>query len=442
MVMKKVLVSFLSVATLLTSSVTLTTVAADLPDRIVAVVGNELILKSELDERELMVHSQYPESRKDPQLRKRLLDNLVDQKILLTKAKIDSVKVDEGAVDAVANERFTAIRSGFPNLGDMEARFGKPSSRLKQDIRNDILEQQLVDNLRRKHVKDVTVTYEETMSFYEKEKDRLAPVPEGVSVSQIIKFPAESAVSKAAALDKITGIQKRILAKEDFGALATALSDDPGSRPLGGDLGFVHKGELVPSFEAVAYSLKPGQISAPVETRFGYHLIQLLEKEGNSIHVRHILAGFDRSQRDYARTIELLTAVRADILAGKATFADMALKYSDDPLSAKLGGVIKVSGTGGTMFELSSLKPELQKIIAGMKTAGDISMPERISPATGEPFVALFQLNSRVDAHRLTPERDFTKLENMAADQKRKQLFDEWVEKLKKEVMVRIMPEN
>lgn len=439
--MKKALLPILLFFTIMVSGLRPAS-AADVPDRIVAIVGNELILKSEIDERELMIRAQMPDSKNDPQLRKKLVENLVDQKILLTKAKIDSVKVDESAIDNQVTERFSSIRSGFSSIGDMEARFGKPSSRIKQDIRDDIREQQMVDNLRRKHLRDVSVSYEETMAYYRKEKDRLPVVPEEVSVSQIIKYPVVSVEAKGEALKKIQEIQSRLKAGEDFSSLAGAYSDDPGSKSLGGDLGFVQKGELVPSFEAAAYALKPGQISGPVETRFGYHLIQLIAKEGNSIHVRHILAIFDQRQRDLSKSVALLDGARTEILAGKTTFAAVAEKYSDDPMSARLGGLIKSASGGGTMLEITSLKPELQRIIEGLRRPGDISRPERITPAKGEPFVAMFQLNSRIDAHRMTPDRDFTKIEDLAGGEKRKALFDVWLAQLKKEVLVKVMPEN
>ncbi len=414
---------------------------ADIPDRIVAIVGNELILKSEIDERELMAHSQFPESKKDPQLRKHLLENLVDQKIMLTKAKIDSLKIDESAIDSQASERFGSIRSGFPSVADMESRFGKPVSRIKQDIRDDIREQQLVDALRRKHIKDVSVSYAETMTFFKTQGASLPEVPEQIAVAQIIKYPIVAESAKAAALRKIRDVQQRLKAGGNFAALAATYSDDPGSRELGGDLGFVQKGELVPQFETVAFALKPGQISDPVETRFGYHLIQSLEKEGNSVHVRHILALFDHNQKDIARSIELLDGIRSQIMEGKATFADMAEKYSDDPMTARLGGMIKPSGTTG-LFEVSALRPELQKIVATLKRPGEVSRPEPITSPRGDQFVAMFQLNSRVPAHRISTERDFTRLEDLAADEKRKQLFDAWIKQLRKEVLVQIMPES
>jgi len=408
------------------------------PDRIVAIVGREIILDSDINEQELMLRLQFPESKSDPQLRKKILENMVNQKIILTKAKIDTVHVDEKSVDEQATARYNTLRADFPSATEMEARFGLPVNRLKQHIRDDIKDQQLVSEFRRKHFRDVTVSYEETMAFYKQEKENLAEVPEQVSVSQIIKLPVVSEGEKRTALDKIMAVQQKLRAGGDFAGLAREYSDDPGSRESGGDLGLTRKGELVPSFEKAANALKPGQISEIVESRFGFHIIQLIEKDGDRIHTRHILAVFDRSKTDASATVSLLNSIRADILAGKATFAAMAEKYSDDPASAMNGGLIK-SASGSQDIEVASLKPDLQKIIGELKNKGEVSQPEKIQSAKGVPFYALFMLNSRQTAHPLTPERDFTKLEELALNKKSEKLFKEWIESLKKEVVVQVM---
>ncbi|NTU59223.1 MAG: peptidylprolyl isomerase [Chlorobiaceae bacterium] len=434
--MKKIFFALFSAATIVTSCFNGS--YAQSPDGIVAVVGREIILKSDVDEQELMFKMQYPEAKRDPQVRKRLVENMIDQKILLTKAKIDSVSVDEKAIDEMATAKYNTLRAGFPSVGDMELRFSRPLNRLKQDIREDIRNQQMVESIRRKRFRDVTVTNEEVMDFYARQKDLLQPVPEEVSVSQLIKYPDFSLSARNEALEKINAVQAKLKAGADFASLAREYSDDPGSNSLGGDLGFVQKGELVSSFEAAAYALKPGQVSDVVESRFGYHLIQLLEKEGTSIHVRHILAIFDRSRTDESKTVELLRSLRADVLAGKTTFAAIAEKYSDDPVSSKMGGAIKAA-SGSQFIELSSLRPELQKIIGQIHTIGGISQPEKIVPAKSEPFFALFQLNAREAAHRMTPERDYTRIEELATDSKRQEMFKAWIDSLKKEVMVQVM---
>ncbi|HWR00258.1 MAG TPA: peptidylprolyl isomerase [Chlorobaculum sp.] len=436
--MKKVFLAFLSAAALVTSSFS-GSYAASSPDGIVAIVGKEIILRSDVDEQEIMYRMQFPEAKREPQLKKRLVENMIDQKILLTKAKIDSVTVDEKAIDEMAAAKYSSLRAGFPSVSDMELRFSRPVNRLKQDIRDDIRNQQMVDALKKKHFRDVTVTYEDVKDFYSREKDRLPQAPEQVSVSQIIKYPEFAAAARQDALDKINSVRDKLKGGADFASLAREYSDDPGSRSLGGDLGFVQKGELVSSFESAAFALKPGQVSDVVESRFGFHLIQLLEKENNSIHVRHILAIFDRSKTDEPKTISLLRSIRADILSGKSTFAAMAEKYSDDQVSARQGGVVKASSTGSKFIDLASLRPEMQKIIEQINKVGDISQPEKIQPPKSDPFFAMFQLNSRDSAHRLTLEQDFARIEEFATDNKRQQLFNAWIESLKKEVLVQVM---
>lgn len=413
---------------------------ADSPDRVLAIVGKEVVLKSDLDEREIMARMQDPNVRSDPRFMAQLLESMIDQKVILAKAKLDSVAVDERAVDSRADERFRQISARFTSAREMEARYGIPVARLKEEVRTEIRNQQLVETLKRKNLKDVSVSYDEVMDFYRNRKSQLPLVPEGVEVSQIVKYPVVSDEARRSAFEKIEVLQERLKAGADFAAIAREYSDDPGSGALGGDLGFVQKGELVASFEAVAFALKPGQVSEPVETRFGYHLIQVLDKEDGSVHVRHILAAFDRTKTDQAKTLDLLRSVRADIIAGKATFAEMARRYSDDPLSARLGGVIKSSSTGRTVFEPSTLRPDLQNVIAGLKAAGDLSQPEKISSGSnGQPFYALFRLDSRVPAHRMTPEQDFALVEELAIDAKRQQLYNDWVKGLRKEILVRRM---
>jgi peptidyl-prolyl cis-trans isomerase SurA len=434
--MKKVLFAVLAVLMIAMTGFTDAPASAGL-DGISAIVGNEIILDSDVKEQELMLRLQYADAKNDPQLRKKILDNMITQKIILTKAKIDTVKVDEKSVEDQAAVRYNSLRAGFPSVQAMESRFGLPVNRLKQHIRDDIRDQQMIDAFRRKHFREVTVSYDEAMAFYQQEKGKLPDAPETVSVSQIIKMPVVSEAAKLAALDKITAVQQQLAAGGSFTELARTYSDDPGSRQKGGDLGFTRKGELVPGFEKAANDLKPGQISGIVESRFGYHIIQLIGKDGDRIHARHILAMFDRSKTDAPATLALLKSIREDILSGKTTFAAMAEKYSDDPASAANGGLITSGGRAG--LEVAGLRPELQRVIASLKNKGEISQPEKIQQDNGASFYALFMLNSREPAHALTLERDFARIEELAMNRKSQEQFNAWIESLKKEVMVQVM---
>jgi peptidyl-prolyl cis-trans isomerase SurA len=320
----------------------------------------------------------------------------------------------------------------------MESRFGKTSAGIREEIHQELLNQELIDTLRRKKTAGVTVTYAETMDFYKENKDRFSNIPDAVAVGQILKYPSVTPESRAQSLSMIQQVKGELQGGADFAELARKYSQDPGSARAGGDLGYVQKGELIKSFEDAANALKEGQVSDVVETRYGFHLIQMLNKDGNSIHVRHILIGFDRSKVDVPGVIQQLNAIRADILSGKAAFADMANKFSDDQVSAKLGGSITTSGSANLIFSPATLRPQLQTIIGSLKKIGDISAPQKIDPPQGDPFYAIFILNNRVPAHRLDAEKDYAQLADMALEAKNRRLFDEWVQMLRKEVYVRL----
>ena len=410
---------------------------ADVADRIVAVVGNEVIFKSEIDTRALMLRMQYPQLMQDKGLSRSILDGLIDQKIVLAKAQIDSISIDENSVVSMASDRFRELSTKFASKAEMESRLGKSSAGILEGIRQELRNQQLVDTLRRKKSAGVTVSYDEMMAFYAANREKIPQIPEEVSVSQIIKYPPVSEENRAQSLATIERIRREVKAGADFAAMAKQYSQDPGSAQAGGDLGFIPKGQLIPSFENAAYALKEGQLSDIVETRYGYHLIQLLSKEQATIHVRHILIVFDRKAGDFSGVTRQLEAFRSDILSGKEDFAAMAKKYSEDPASSAIGGQILLSGSTNPMFSPSSLRPQLQQIIATMKKSGDISEPQKIDPQQGESFYAIFRLNDRKAAHTLDPEKDYTYLEELALNDKNQQLFSKWVQKLRKEVYVR-----
>ena len=415
-----------------------TTAVAVVADKVVAVVGKEAILKSDIDARELMARMQNPELAQVKGLSRTILDGLIDQKIILAKAKIDSVKIDNNAVEAAANDRFRQLNSRFASRKEMESRFGKSSASIREEIQQELLNQELIDTLRRKKSAGVNVSYAETMAYYNENKGRLSNIPDAVAVGQIIKYPSVTPESRAQSLSMIEQIKSELKGGADFADLARKYSQDPGSARAGGDLGYVQKGELIKSFEDAANALKEGQVSDVVETRYGFHLIQMLNKDMNSIHVRHILIGFDRSKVDVPGVIKQLDAIRADIISGKATFAAMADKYSDDQMTAKLGGSITTSGSNNLLFSPKTLRPQLQTIISSLNNIGDITAPQRIEPPQGDPFYAIFILNNRVAAHKLDAEKEYAQLADLALEDKNQRLFIEWVQKLRKEVYVRL----
>ncbi|NQU46125.1 MAG: peptidylprolyl isomerase [Chlorobium sp.] len=411
---------------------------ASVADGVVAVVGSDVVFRSELDSRETMTRIQYPDLKDDSSLRSSILDGLINQKIILAKARIDSIAISENDIASSADSRLRQLSRRFTSKEDMERQFGKSIEGIRRDLAGEIRSQQMIETLRRQKFAGVTIGYGEVMSFYRANRDAMPTLPEEVSVSQILKFPGVTRAAKAEARKKIEEIEKKYRTGFlTFDELARRYSADPGSAQLGGDLGFVQRGELVKPFEDAAYGLKDGDVSGIVETRYGFHIIQRLGREGSSIHVRHILVAFGRSDRDEVETVALLEAIRSGLLAGKGSFADMARKYSDDPVSASLGGAVLASGSSRRYLDPRSLRPQLQTIIGGLEKQGEISMPRKITPPQGEPFYGMFILNDRRPAHILDPEKDYAMLEQLALDDKKQRLFNEWVSELRREVFVR-----
>lgn len=407
-------------------------------DRIVAVVGNEMILQSEVDEQAMMTRLQHPEAKNDPFLRSGILEMLVNRKIVLTKARLDSIQVNEADIEKKVEERMMFLRSRFRSIEEMEAAFSKSYVVIEKEIKDDIRDQQMISILRREKFAGVSVTFDEVEDFYKANRDRLPEVSEAVMISQIVIYPKVTEGAKAKAFAEIQDIQQQLKQGADFAQVARERSQDPGSARLGGDLGYSRRGAFVKNFEEVAFGLKEGEISDIVESRFGYHIIQLLDKEKDAVHTRHILIAFDRSTLDAPAAQAMLEAIRRDIVSGKATFADMARKHSDDPVSARSDGIVKNTETGETMIAVTALRDKLKEVVMPLKKAGDLSNVVRIDPDTGLPFYALFQLNKKVPAHRLDLKSDYAKLERLTTDEKKDRLFKEWINELQKEVYVRV----
>lgn len=412
--------------------------AAATADRIVAVIGNEMILQSEVDEQAMMTRLQYPESKNDPLLKSSILESLVIKKIVLTKARLDSIQVNEAELQKQVDERMAFLRSRFKSIEEMEATFSKSYVVIEKEIKDDLRDQQMIGTLRRQKLAGISVTYDEVKDYFETNRRELPDVPEMVELSQVLVYPQVTEEAKVKARKEIEDIQMKIEEGGDFAQLARQFSQDPGSASLGGDLGYSTKGDFVKKFEDTALALDEGEVSDIVETRFGYHLIQLLDKEKDDFHVRHILIVFDRENLDASAAKAKLETIRKDILDGNADFAEMAKQYSDDPVSAKNGGLINNPETGESMFAVTSLKEPLKSVVRSLNRNGELSEVVRVAPEKGFPFFALFRLNKREPAHRLDLQTDYSRIERLAIDRKQEELFNQWINDLKKEVYVRI----
>ena len=405
--------------------------AQQLVEGIAAVVGKEIILKTELDQfvQNYILQNRLnitPESPEYQKLRKQMLESLIEQKVLLAKAEADTITVDDQMLDQRVNERMNYMIQQAGSKDKLEQIFGSPLNQIRKDTRKILKEQMLVEQVRAKKFQGMKVSRREVEEFYATYKDSLPERPATVDISHILMQVKPSEKAQMAAYDKAEKILKELKAGASFEELARKYSEDPASAKRGGDLGFTQRGDLVPEYENVAFNLKNGEISGIVQTQFGFHIIQLIERRGERIHTRHILIRVQPTQQDEQRVIQKLDSIRQVILDGKATFEEMALKYSDDQ------NVKKDHGHLGT-FELDKLQiPQFKAVISRLKP-GEISHPFKT-----EYGYHIVRLNTFTPAHKLNLKDDWEELEKYALNFKMQREYKEWLDDLKKHIYIKI----
>ncbi len=400
-------------------------------DGIAAIVGDRIVLMSDVNNMVIQYALQKRiDISKNPQLynqlSKQFLQNLIDEKLLLIQAEEDTIEADEDQVEQAVKQQLDYLIQQVGSEEKLVEYYRAPIPIIKKEMRKQIANQMKIQQLRQKHFGQITITRKEVEAFYQQFRDSLPRVEASVDISHILMEVKPSEASARKALEKIKRIKAMLDKGADFAQLAMQYSEDPGSKDRGGDLGFVERGTLVKEFEEVAFQLKPGEISDIVRTQFGYHIIQLLERRGERIHVRHILIQLQPTPEDEKRTYEQLVNIRQQILDGKATFEEMALKYSDDPNVEKDKGHLGV-------FRVNSLQiPQFKAVIDTLKE-GAISMPVRTQFG-----YHIIRLNKRIAPHTLSLETDWDQIEQMALEYKRNKLFTEWLEKLRQEIPIEI----
>jgi len=404
--------------------------AQQLVDGIAAVVGKEIVLRSDIQQyvQNYVVQNKI-DIKNNPQLLKRLksetLEKIIEQKLLLAKAEEDTLKVDDGLLDQKVEERVQYLIGQVGSEDKLEQTFGSPIKKIKRDTRKIIKEQMLVEQARSAKLRNLKVSRREVESFYATYKDSLPSLKETVDISHILKLIKPSEKAQQEAFDKATSILERIKKGEDFAKLAQKYSDDPASARRGGDLGLISRGDFVPEFEAAAYKLKDGEISDIVQTQFGFHIIQMIERRGEKIHTRHILIRLVPSDADDQRVVDELNDIRGKIING-AGFSEMALKYSDDENVTKDRGHLGI-------FEMDKMViPEFKTIVNSMKP-GEVSQPFKT-----EFGYHIVKLNDRQTARALSLKSDWDRIEQIALNHKMQTEYMAWIKHLKQTVPIEI----
>lgn len=393
-------------------------------DRIVAVVDKETVLQSELDAQVEFFALNNRIDPGTPGLREQVLESMISEKLIVAKAIEDSVTVTDEEVqqqlDAVLEQRIQQVGSE----ARLEELYGMPLSRIRLEFRDEMRKNLLAQRLQQERFGQTTVGRREVEEFYETYKDSLPRVSEEVELAHIFIRPQVSEDARAATRAKMQLLVDSINAGADFADIARRHSEDPGSAAEGGDLGLVRRGLFVKEFEGAVFSLSEGELSGIVETQFGLHVIQLLERRGDAVRARHILLRMERTQADDDSTMAFLERLRERALAGE-NFAELARKHSEDSETNLVGGQL------GT-FELENLDKNLSSTVSPLK-AGEISPVTKLPVGTSYGYHIVL-VKQRIPAHDMTLEQDYRKLEALALNYKKVRDYEKWVTELKRDI--------
>lgn len=395
-------------------------------DKVVAVVDNEIILKSELDFQVSLYAAQRQMDPNSKALREQILNSIIEEKLLYAQAEIDSIIVSEDEVEQRINYQINMLSQQLGSLANVEKQYGMSIERIKRELRDDVKKNVMIQRLQERNFGNISVTYPEVKEFFTLFKDSLGTIPEKVTIYHIFANPKAGEKVKTKFREKAQAILDSIKAGSDFAEMAKKYSDDPGSATVGGDLGFVKKGVFYPEFEAAAFKLKQGEISQVIESPVGFHIIQLLEKRGESINCRHILIKVKADDKADLNTIDFLNAVRDSIIKGKGTFQDYAKKYSEDKETAPFGGEL------GTFYINQLDKPLLDAI--GKLKEGDIGFPRRLEYSQGVYGYHIVYLKSRIPQHQPDLQMDYDELKRLAIEYKKQKKYQDWISELKKKI--------
>lgn len=410
-------------------------------DKIVAKVDNHIVLKSELDATALQYMAQQQFKSSIENLNCTVLESLLINKLLLAKADIDSVSVDDKQVEAQLSQRMAYFIQQIGSEEKLVEMYNKPVAELKNDLRKQVKEQILAQKMQDNVVGKVKITPGEVKKFFAKiPQDSLPFFSKEVEVGQIVIEAKVGKDQKNITRDELLTIKNRIVNGEDFAVLAKQFSADPGSAANGGELGFFKKGELVPEYEAASLKLKPGQMSEVIESQFGFHLIQLIERRGLEFNTRHILLKPASSTLDISETERELNKIRNSILSDSITFSSAAKKFSDDKSTSENGGFFTDANTGSTQIAVDAIDPSIFFVIDTMQV-GHVCKPIPYRTADGKDAMRIIYLKKVTPPHKANLEDDFQKIHGAAISAKKNKVLSEWFHKTKNEVFVDIAPE-
>ncbi len=399
-------------------------------DEVIARVGGEYILLSDLEEQYALAQSQS-NTPMPPEARCAMLDQTLVSKLLYNQSKLDSIEVSDSEVEQQLNARIDRILSYMGgDITQFEDYYGQSITATKEQFREDLREQLAVDRMRGTIVQEVKVTPAEVKNFFAQiPHDSLPYFNSEVEVGELVIQPTANDSTKEAVVERLRGLRQQItdgtLTFED----AARQNSADGSARGGGDLGWTKRGKFVAEFEAAAYNLDPGEISDVVESEFGYHLIQLVGRRGNSIRVSHILLQPEITEADMDKSRHLLDSIAHLIRVDSFDFSYAVKRYGFDKVqSYNNDGRMSNPNSGNTFFEIGDLDPDVYFAIDELAIDSLSDVMEFRGP-TGDPLLRVVQLQSRTSPHRATLSQDYAKIQDATRNAKQQQYLSDWIQR-------------
>lgn len=408
-------------------------------DEVAWVVGDQAIFRSDIEELYMQLRSEGEIVPGDPYCV--LPERLAVEKLYLHQAKLDTVEVPDNRVYAMVDENLNFLVANFGSKEKVEEYYRKSYPQLREQLVETTRNHSIINEVQNSLTKDVKATPNEVRKYFDElPVDSIPYVPMQVEVQIISINPTIPRQEIDDVKARLRDFSERVNRGEsDFSTLAIMYSEDPGSSMQGGELGFKGRAELVPEFSNVAFNLNdPKKVSRIVETEYGYHIIQLIEKRGDMVNVRHILLNPRVSSEELKAATTRLDSVRKEIVGGAFTFDEGARWVSQDKDTRYNRGIMMNKKDAGSLFEMQDLPPEIARLVEKMNP-GDLSEAFVMrDPKTNKDIAAIVRLTNRIPGHRATLSEDYNLIKEMYEVHKKQAILKEWLEKKIKETYVRI----
>lgn len=404
-------------------------------DKIIAKVDNYIILKSELEKSYLDYLSRGEFNQGNA--RCKLLENLVVNKMMVAKAEIDSVMVEDAEVQDNLSRRLDYMVSQIGSIEEIEKFYDKSIAQIEVELFESVKEQLVIQKMQTELTASLKVSPSEVRKFFKNiPSDSLPYFSTEVKVGQIVKKPVAGPSQEEKVRNTLLEIKGQLLKGGSFAELARLYSEDPGSAANGGELPFYKRGDLAPEYEATAMTLEKGEVSLPVRSQFGYHLIELQEKRGNTFKSRHILMIPKPSSEDMVDAEQFLDSLRTLIVADSIAFDEAAQEHSDDQLTSSSGGYF-LADDGATKVSVENLDPNIFFTIDTM-ALGSITKPLRFQERDGTYSYRVLYYKDKIRPHQANLQDDYQKIATAALNEKRARRLAKWFDEARGDVFINI----